>query len=79
MADNIIESLEYFEYRPLNKESYQEAGAEFDIELRNEDIVTQPCKSLLVIRGRLTASKTTTLLVQLIHQQEQHRQQVQLI
>ena len=51
--DNIIESFEYFDYSPSTTEDFRNASAEFNISVLNED-VTQPCKSLLVIRGTIS-------------------------
>lgn len=56
--DEIIESFEYFDYRPANTENFDEAGSEFNISVVNEDIVTQPSKSVLVIQGVLTVQHT---------------------
>ena len=58
--DNIIESFEYFDYKPSNTENFNDVGSEFNISVLNEDIVTQPCKSLLVIRGTVSVSRKTT-------------------
>jgi hypothetical protein len=57
--ENIIESFEYFDYRPSTTENFDTAGAEFNISVLNKDVVTQPSKSLLVIQGTLSAKKDT--------------------
>lgn len=50
---NIIESFEYFDYRPPITENINDLGTELSIMIYNEEIVTQPHKSLLVITGRV--------------------------
>lgn len=59
--DNIIESYEYYDYRPPISEDINMAGAEFPIIAYNEDIVTQPHKSLLVINGSISVKGGTPL------------------
>ena len=54
---NIIEN---FEYRPSDTEKYNKPGSEFNIVLRNEDLTTQPSKSLLLIQGELKAKIKVT-------------------
>lgn len=63
--DNIIESFEYFDYRPSTTENYDTAGSEFNISVLNEDVVTQPSKSLLIIQGTLFVSTTTGAVVEI--------------
>lgn len=63
--DNIVESFEYFDYQPSSTENYNTAGAEFNISVFNEDVVTQPCKSLLVIQGTVTATKDNATLLEI--------------
>src|SRR6266576_3404047 len=55
--DNIIESCEFYNYRPPISENLNEARYQFSITAHNEDIVTQPSGSLLVINGVLEVSK----------------------
>lgn len=55
--DNIIESFEYYDYKPPISENINQAGVEFPIIAYNEDIVTQPHKSLLVINGSINVIK----------------------
>jgi hypothetical protein len=59
--ENIIESFEYFEYRPPISQDYNQEGSEFSISLLNEDVVTQPSKSLLVVQGVLSVVKDTSV------------------
>ena len=55
MADTtVIESLEYYDYKPPLSENINEAGTTFPIICYNEDITTLPHKSLLVINGKIT-------------------------
>lgn len=54
--ENIIESFEYYDYRPPISEDINQVGAEIPIIAYNEDIVTQPHKSMLVISGRITVT-----------------------
>lgn len=56
---NQIESYEFYDYRPPISEKFDEVGAEFTISAYNEDIVTQPSQSLLVISGALTVTQNT--------------------
>ena len=51
--DNVIESFDFYDYRPPLSEDIDKVGAEFQIHVYNEDIVTQPCKSSLIINGRI--------------------------
>ena len=55
--ENVIENFEFYDYRPAISENFNETGSEFAITAHNEDIVTQPSKSLLVINGTLNISK----------------------
>ena len=66
MSNNdIIESFEYFDYHPSTTENFDVAGAEFNISVLNEDVITQPSKSLLVIRGTLSASKSNSVAIEI--------------
>lgn len=51
--DSVIESFDFYDYRPPLSEDIDKVGAEFQIHVYNEDIVTQPCKSSLIINGRI--------------------------
>lgn len=53
MDNNIIESFEYYDYKPPISEDINHLGYEFPINAYNEDIITQPHKSLLVINGQV--------------------------
>ena len=57
--ENLIESIEFYDYKPPLSEKFDNAGSEFPITAYNEDIVTQPCKSLLVLRGKVEIEKGT--------------------
>jgi hypothetical protein len=63
--ENIIESFEYFDYRPSTTENFNAASCEFNISAINEDIITQPSKSLLVIQGTMSATKDNTSLLEI--------------
>lgn len=58
--DNVIENSEFFDYRPPNSEDFNETGSEFSITVHNEDIVTLPSKSLLLINGLVTVKEKVT-------------------
>ncbi|KAL6956320.1 hypothetical protein U1Q18_050214 [Sarracenia purpurea var. burkii] len=55
--ENVIESFEYYDYRTPLSEDINEPGAEFPIVVYNEDIVTHPHKSKLIINGKLNVKK----------------------
>ena len=52
MTESVIESCEYYDYRPPISETFNDISVEFPI-IVYEDIVTQPSKSLLVISGQV--------------------------
>lgn len=56
--DNVIESYEFYDYKTPLSENINDPGAEFPIVVYNEDIVTDPHHSKLVINGRLTVKQT---------------------
>lgn len=58
--DNMIESSELYDYRPPISENFDEVGSEFTISVHNEDIVTLPSRSLLVISGTISVNKEVT-------------------
>lgn len=55
--NNIIASVEYFDYRPPNSANLNEENGDFCIVIHNEDLVTHPNKSLLELRGKVTLTK----------------------
>ncbi|KAK7590536.1 hypothetical protein V9T40_002149 [Parthenolecanium corni] len=55
--NNIIASVEYFDYRPPNSANLNEENGDFCIVIHNEDLVTHPNKSLLELRGKVTLAK----------------------
>lgn len=57
MSDNLIESFEYYDYKPPISEDINRVGVEFPIIAYNEDIVTQPHKSLLIISGKVSVKQ----------------------
>lgn len=56
-TENIVESFEDFDYRPPISVDLSIQGLEFPIIIFNEDIVTQPSKSCLILTGRVYATK----------------------
>lgn len=60
--ENVVENIEFYDYRPPLSEKFDNAGTEFPITAYNEDIVTEPCKSLLVLRGRVEIRKGAVYL-----------------
>lgn len=54
---NIIESFEYFDYRAPNSANLNDDNGDFSITVHNEDLITHPNKSLLVLRGKVTVMK----------------------
>jgi len=57
---DVIESFEYFDYRPSSTEDYNSAGSEFNISVLNENMITQPSKRVLVLKGTISASRIAT-------------------
>lgn len=60
IMENLIESCEFYDYKPPISENFNEVGSEFTITAFNEDLVTRPSKSLLVINGTLSCKESTT-------------------
>lgn len=58
MEDAIIESYEFYDYKPPTSININEANNDIPISVFNEDIFTHPNKSLLVIAGSLIVKKT---------------------
>ena len=59
--DNVIDSYDRYVYYPSKAEDVDKTGGEFTIQIFNEDIVTQPCKSLLILTGRVNLLKEKEL------------------
>lgn len=58
--DAVIENYEFFEYKPPTSVNINDAGNDIPIIVYNEEIITQPSNSLLVLTGKMTATKTTS-------------------
>jgi len=61
--DNAVESLEYYDYRPAVTERIDDWSADFPIEAYNDDVVTQPSRSLLVFQGRIEVTKDEQITI----------------
>lgn len=57
--DNAIESFEYYDYKPPITEHYNDWGASFPIIAYNENIVSAPGQSFLIIQGEITAKDSS--------------------
>lgn len=55
--ENVIDSYDRYVYFPSKAEDVDRTGGEFTIQIFNEDVVTQPCKSLLILNGRVNLIK----------------------
>lgn len=58
--NEVVESYEFYDYRPPTSVNINESGNDIPIIVYNEDLVTQPHKSVLVLTGKMTATKTGT-------------------
>ena len=54
-----IESVDFYDYRAPISEDVDKEGGEFRIKVHNEDIITQPGNSVLVIAGKVEFQKIT--------------------